>query len=179
MTELLEDVLHFGRAESGRLPFSPDTLDAGSMVHKLVQEVQRGTGADHVFDVQGLDRIGLIDADEQLFRLILSNLLSNAVKYSDAGSTIRVEMERSDETLQMSVADEGIGIPEDQRDRLFDPFYRAENVGTIRGTGLGLAILNEAVALHGGTVAVESTCGVGTTFTVQLPLCQPEAEPPA
>ena len=179
MTELLEDVLHFGRAESGRLPFSPDTLDAGSMVHKLVQEVQRGTGADHVFDVQGLDRIGLIDADEQLFRLILSNLLSNAVKYSDAGSTIRVEMERRDETLQMSVADEGIGIPEDQRDRLFDPFYRAENVGTIRGTGLGLAILNEAVALHGGTVAVESTCGVGTTFTVQLPLCQPEAEPPA
>ena len=179
MTELLEDVLHFGRAESGRLPFNPSTLEIRAIARELLQEVQRGVGSGHVFDVRGLDQAGLVHADDQLFRLILSNLLSNAVKYSDAGSTVRVELERRSGVLRLTVADEGIGIPEDQQDRLFEPFYRAENVGAIRGTGLGLSILNEAVTLHGGTVAVESTCGTGTTFVVQLPLHPPEAAPSA
>jgi PAS domain S-box-containing protein len=170
MTELLEDVLLFGRAESGRLPFRPEPVDLGSVARELLRDVRQGLGADHVFEVEGVEAAGTIEADEQLIRLTLSNLLSNAVKYSDAGSTVTVAFERGEDVVRCAVTDAGIGIPEADQERLFEPFHRAENVGTIGGTGLGLSIVKEAVDLHGGSIAVESACDEGTTFRVAVPV---------
>ena len=75
-----------------------------------------------------------------------------------------------DEMLSLTVRDEGIGIPAPDLDHLFEPFHRAVNVGTISGTGLGLVIAKEAVELHGGTITVESQVGIGTAFTITIPL---------
>jgi signal transduction histidine kinase len=75
-----------------------------------------------------------------------------------------------EDMVVLEVADEGIGIPEDELPHLFESFHRASNVGTIQGTGLGLAIVRNAVDIHGGTIAVRSSAGSGTTFTVRLPV---------
>jgi signal transduction histidine kinase len=96
-------------------------------------------------------------------------LLSNAIKYSPEGSSIQFDLVCEDNTATFRIQDRGIGIPIEDQARLFEPFYRSSNVGTISGTGLGLAIAQRCVELQGGKVVVESEVGVGTTFTVTLP----------
>lgn len=173
MATLLEDVLIFGRVESGRLPFEPVGMDAAGLATELVNDVRQGIGAAHTLQTSGLEGEIALDADPQLLRLILTNLLSNAVKYSAEGSTVRLDMQPSETEVLITVSDEGIGIPSEDLDRLFEPFHRAENVGSANGTGLGLSILKEAIDLHRGTVKVDSTEGEGSTFRVTLPRAVP------
>ena len=107
---------------------------------------------------------------------ILTNLLSNAVKYSPAGSTVSLELSCQDGEAVFQIKDAGIGIPAAEQKQLFEPFYRGSNVGNIPGTGLGLAFVKKLVDLHGGQIAVTSVVGVGTTFTVTLPLSSESCE---
>jgi signal transduction histidine kinase len=107
--------------------------------------------------------------DRKLLRRAVTNLLTNAIKYSPAGSPVDVELACADGQAVIRVSDRGIGIPEDDLRRLFEPFHRAANVGKIQGTGLGLAIARQAVELHSGTINVESQLGRGTTFILTLP----------
>jgi PAS domain S-box-containing protein len=176
MATLLEDVLIFGRVESGQLPFEPIEMDMAGLATELVDDIKQGIGAGHVLQTSGVDQEVALVADPQLLRLILTNLLSNAVKYSPEGSTVRLCVQPTDDVVHITVSDEGIGIPSEDIDRLFEPFHRAENVGATRGTGLGLAILNEAVGVHNGDVKVESAKGKGSTFHVTLPRAHPVAD---
>jgi signal transduction histidine kinase len=108
--------------------------------------------------------------DEKLLRYIIGNLLSYAIKYSPQGSQVKFDLACDQQQAILRIQDEGIGIPVKDRQHLFKSFHRGSNVGTISGTGLGLAIVKSSVDLHGGQIAVESEVGVGTTFTVTLPL---------
>jgi signal transduction histidine kinase len=108
--------------------------------------------------------------DEKLLGHILTNLLSNVIKYSPKGGTVQFDLVCTDFEYVFRITDRGIGIPEEDQQCLFESFSRASNVGTIQGTGLGLAIVKKAVDLHGGTISVQNQVGVGTTFTVTLPL---------
>jgi signal transduction histidine kinase len=97
-------------------------------------------------------------------------VLGNAIKYSLACGTIKFELTVQNLAVMFKIQDSGIGIsPEDQK-QLFQPFHRGENVGGIAGTGLGLAIVKKCVDAHGGEIIVNSEVGIGTTFTVILPL---------
>jgi signal transduction histidine kinase len=108
--------------------------------------------------------------DEKLLRHILSNLISNALKYSPQGRDVNIKLLRMDNSVKIRIQDYGIGIPPEDKKRLFEMFHRAQNVGTIQGTGVGLAIVKRAVDMHGGEIDVESEEGKGTIFTVTLPL---------
>lgn len=108
--------------------------------------------------------------DEKLLRQILINLLLNALKYSDASSTVQFNLSFLDDKAIFQIQDQGIGIPKADQGHLFESFYRASNIGTIQGTGLGLAIVKQCVDLHQGEITVDSLEGMGTTFTVTLPL---------
>lgn len=108
--------------------------------------------------------------DEKLLRQILENLLSNAIKYSSSGSPVEFTLSYLETQVVFQIRDRGIGIPSEDQQRLFETFHRARNVGTIAGTGLGLAIVKKCVDVHQGQIAVESEIGVGTTFTVTLPI---------
>lgn len=108
--------------------------------------------------------------DEKLLRQILTNLLLNALKYSAADSTVQFDLNYLDHKAVFQIHDRGIGIPTADQCHLFESFYRASNIGTIQGTGLGLAIVKQCVDLHQGEITVESVEGMGTTFTVTLPL---------
>ncbi len=171
MSRMLDRVLLLGRADAQMLDFHPSEVDLPALCEKLVAEARlqhpEGT-VDVVTEIAPEVGRGLYD--EKLLRHIFGNLLSNAIKYSPGGGTVRFRVWREPGATLFEVADQGIGIPAEEIGHLFASFHRASNVGAIQGTGLGLAIVKNAAEMHGGTIAVESTLGQGTRFTVRLPL---------
>jgi PAS domain S-box-containing protein len=167
---LLNEVLLLSRADSGQLQCQLAPLDLEQFCRQLVEELQMSVSEKHqlVFSCQGKCNEALLD--ESLLRHILCNLLSNASKYSPDGGIIRLELICQAETAIFRIQDEGIGIPVDDQKRLFQPFARAKNVGAIPGTGLGLTIVKKCVKAHNGQIFVTSEVGIGSTFTVMLPL---------
>jgi signal transduction histidine kinase len=109
-----------------------------------------------------------VGLDRQLCQHILQNLISNAIKYSPIDTTITITLGCDERWVNISVADQGIGIPDSYRDKLFQLFERADNVGNIKGTGLGLSIVKKAIDLHSGSIEVESVENQGTTFNITL-----------
>jgi signal transduction histidine kinase len=173
MTALLNDVLSVEQAEAGKLEFNPEPLDVEEFCCDLVEEIKLGNSTQHGIAFSSPNQSTKACMDKNLLRQILTNLLSNAIKYSPKGSTVKFGLVCQDEKAIFHIKDEGIGIsPEDQQ-RLFESFQRGSNVGKISGTGLGLTIVKKAVDLHGGQIAVKSEVGVGTTFSVAIPLNNP------
>ena len=169
MTNLLNDVLLIGKAEAGKLECKLVLLDLAQFCHTLVEEMQISCNTHTIgFRIQNLCTEAYMD--EKLLRQILGNLLSNAIKYSPQGSTVHFDLICQQEEAIFHIQDEGIGIPAADQAQLFNSFHRASNVGTISGTGLGLAIVKKSVELLAGTIVVNSEVGVGTTFTVTIPL---------
>jgi len=113
----------------------------------------------------------IVNGDRDRLAQVVGNLLSNAIKYSPEGGEVRVFVGERDGHAVFSVTDAGLGIPPEDRERVFDKFFRgAAKTTTVGGTGLGLAVAREIVTTHGGTIDVESTLGHGSTFTFELPL---------
>jgi len=122
--------------------------------------------------VRGDDLPGHVLWDEDRINEVLGNLLSNAFKFTDRGGTVELAVEGLDNEVSITVRDSGAGIPPEQLPHIFEKFYQANNQAqsSSRGTGLGLAIAREIVEAHGGTISVASSQGVGTTFTITLPV---------
>ncbi len=173
MTQLLEDVLLIGKAEAGKLEFNPRPLDLAAFCQQLVADLQLTAGQKYRIKFQQPKHQQLTWVDQKLLRQILSNLLSNAIKYSPRGGKIDLVLQHHPNYVTLQVQDEGIGIPTEAQERLFEEFYRGTNVGTIQGTGLGLATVKRCLDIHQGTITVNSKVNVGTTFTITLPLHPP------
>jgi len=170
MTSLLEDVLVIGRVEAGKMHFSPAPLDLNEFCGGLANEFKRHLSATQRLEFRAEAGCAEVPADAKLLHHIFGNLLSNAIKYSPDGGEIAFSLTCRADVAQIEVADQGIGIPAEDQERLFETFHRAGNVGNISGTGLGLSIVKHAVDLHGGTIGVTSAVGQGTRFTVRLPV---------
>lgn len=168
MTRMLEDILLIGRSDSGMLKFEPHEVELAPLCERIQVAVADSSGARQRIHTRGLDDDATVVADPALLGHILENLLGNALKYSTG--PVQFVVERAQGALRLRVTDEGIGISDEDQARLFETFQRGANVGSIPGTGLGLAIVKRAVDLHGGSVSVESAVGVGTTFSVTLPV---------
>lgn len=173
MTEMLNDVLVIGKAEAGKLEFRPTFFDLVEYCRSLLEEVQLNQSNRCVIYFTSQHKSMSCCMDDKLLGHILSNLLSNAIKYSPNQSTVKFTLACQDEQVVLEIQDRGIGIPEEDLPHLFETFHRARNVGNILGTGLGLAIVKKCVDLHQGKIAVTSQLGVGTVFTVTLPLHNP------
>lgn len=172
MTRLLEDVLIMGKAEAGKLEYHATALNLDEFCMEILEELQlEASNANRLRFVSQGDRTP-VEMDEKLLRHILINLLSNGLKYSPPDTSVHMTLTYEAEQVVFEVQDHGIGIPANDLKRLFESFHRAANVGNIPGTGLGLAIVKKSVQAHGGKITVVSTVGVGTTFTVFLPITQ-------
>lgn len=173
MTELLDGILVIGRAESGKLTCAPTPLDVGRFSRQLIEAFLPTISSKHTFESTIEGDYSDAWADEKLLNHILSNLLSNAVKYSPKGGHVGFSLTREGDEAHFRVSDEGIGIPEDDLERLFESFHRGGNVGHIAGTGLGLAVVKRAIDAHGGEIRIESVAGEGTRIHFSLPLSPP------
>ncbi|MBX3081279.1 MAG: PAS domain S-box protein [Anaerolineae bacterium] len=169
LTEITQDVLHLTRLQAKKAEFNPVKTNLDALCRSIIEEFQTRTDVIHQLVYICPDPDCELLLDKKLMRHLLNNLLSNAIKYSPDGKTVTVNLVCADQHIVLSVRDEGIGIPEADLKRLFEPFHRAANVGGISGTGLGLVIAKESVELHNGTLTVDSQVGVGTTFTISIP----------
>ncbi|MFN6570236.1 hybrid sensor histidine kinase/response regulator [Dendronalium sp. ChiSLP03b] len=171
VAQLLDEVSLIGKADSGKLQFQLSPLDLEAFCRQLVEEAQLTLKDKHLTLIfTSFGELGEAVWDESLLRHILGNLLGNAIKYSLPNGKVIFELVGQENTVIFRIQDWGIGIPENDQKQLFQPFHRAENVGKIPGTGLGLAIAKKCVDAYGGEIAVNSEVGVGTTFSVTLPL---------
>ncbi len=136
----------------------------------LHEEYARARSINVITDRRGDTPV--ICGDPEGLEQLLTNLVSNAIKYSHQGGTVTVRVGGADDRLRIVVSDTGIGIPDAEQERIFEEFYRSDEARklTLDGTGLGLSIVRTIADAHGGTVDVESAVGVGTKFTVTLPL---------
>jgi PAS domain S-box-containing protein len=171
MNNLLNDVLMIERAEAKKMRFEPIDLDLRFFCKTIVEELRLNDSGKHrlVFQSSTTEPIKAC-MDEKLLRQIFTNLITNALKYSPIGSMIKVRLETKEAHALIEVQDEGIGIPPSDQLRLFEPFHRGDNVGTISGNGLGLAIVKQSLDAHGGQISVTSRENHGTVMHVSLPL---------
>jgi PAS domain S-box-containing protein len=176
MRMMLDDVLTLNRMEAQKTQAKRVDCDLVQLVGNAVEEVRLGDRDAHRFEFESPKPSIVVPSDSSLLHHIVSNLLSNAVRYSPAGSSIRAFVVPEAGRVRLVVEDEGIGIPEADRGRIFEPFERGSNVGTVKGTGLGLNIVKRMTELLGGTVAVEDGAHGGCRFTVTLP-CEVSIQP--
>ena len=173
VSNLLDEASLIGKSDSGQLVYQPHILNLENLCSELVQQSQLSaqekqlnlifTSSEHCLEYLG---------DETLLKHIISNLLNNAIKYSLPKGTVRFELIKQEKTVILKFQDQGIGITEADQKQLFQPFHRGENVGIIPGSGLGLTIVKQCVIAHRGEITVNSQVGLGSTFTVTLPIAK-------
>ena len=140
------------------------------MVRETVRSLDSMASEAQVTVATELENVS-VNGIEQLLSGVVYNLADNAIKYNHPGGTVTIRLRERGEQAILQVADSGVGIPEESRERIFERFYRVDKSRSkaVGGTGLGLSIVKHAVMIHRGTIHVDSTLGKGTTITVTLP----------
>jgi signal transduction histidine kinase len=177
MAVLVDDFLRVSRFELGTFQAEYKTTSLTELFEEIVAEqaprvMQKKLDVKTFFD----ESVDTIVTDPNLLRMIVTNLYSNATKYTRESGTIHLGFGRKDDTLVITVADNGMGIPADDQDQIFSKLFRAANAvrNVPDGTGLGLYIVREAVSVLKGQISFTTTENIGTTFEVILPLELPE-----
>ena len=168
MQDLLNDFLTLMRSEAAEQDFKPVPVDLTGLCSKLIDSLRLSSERHTLCYTTDCTRI-VVMGDEKLLRQAIANLLTNAIKYSPAGSEVNLFVKHTDK-IEIRVVDQGIGIPLNDQTQLFDPFYRASNVGETSGTGLGLPIAKQAMELHGGTLELARSDSSGSEFLITLPI---------
>jgi two-component system sensor histidine kinase ResE len=176
MGELVNQILQLSRLESGQSELDVSVFEVAGLFERLRRQfLPLASQAQVELDFSAAPDLTL-RADQELLMQAIGNLVSNGLRHTPAGGAINVRAVRAAGPLgaplvRMMVTDSGVGIPEEQLDRIFERFYRGGTTPAAgRRFGLGLAIVAEIVARHGGVIAVESAIGQGTTFTIDLPV---------
>jgi signal transduction histidine kinase len=168
LLQMLDDMMMVAQIESGRLEYTPGLLDVSGYLESIVEEFRLISGETHRFTYNSKVQ-AILEIDQKLFRQISTNLISNAVKYSTPGSEVTITLAEGKNKLELTVQDQGIGIPEEDLVHLFEPFHRGSNASKVKGTGLGLTNVKQAVEIHKGSIKVQSEVNKGTRFTVNFP----------
>jgi signal transduction histidine kinase len=169
MRDLLDNVLFLGRADSQLMQFSPKNVNLSKLCRDIVEEIHLSASQKREIDFKIEHCESYVVLDETLVRHILYNLLSNAIKYSKDDRKVIFRLNNDCEKTDFVVQDFGIGIPEEEQNKIFEAFHRARNVGTISGTGIGMTIVLRSLELLGGRIEFTSRLNVGTTFKVTIP----------
>lgn len=169
---LVNDILDIEKIESGKMRFDMKPLELASLIEQAL-EVNRAYGDqfDVAFKLEQPPYAVTVNADAGRLMQVMANLLSNAAKFSPVGGTVNVSIQCSEQNVRLSVADHGLGIPEEFRGKIFQKFSQADSSDTRKkgGTGLGLNITKAIVEQMGGRIGFESEVAVGTTFFIDLP----------
>ena len=173
LLNLINDILDLAKVEAGRMELQPSTFELPTLLENAASMVrERATRQGIGLKVETDRSVGAIEGDERKVKQILFNLLSNAAKFTPTGGTVTLAARADNDQVVISVRDTGIGISVEDQEKVFEEFYQVGASRTQEGTGLGLALTRRLVELHNGHISLESEPGVGSTFTVTLPLHQ-------
>ncbi|NTV62524.1 MAG: hypothetical protein HGA65_03165, partial [Oscillochloris sp.] len=172
LNQMIDALLDLSRIQEGRLTIQPSLCDLVALLRRVVDAVQSTVPSSHQIHLEVPIRTITLMGDALRLEQVFFNLLGNAVKYSPDGGQITIWVESVGQVVQIHIRDHGIGIPTDALPFLFTRFYRAPNAipQATSSLGVGLYIVRELIHAHGGSIAVDSIEGQGSTFTVQLPL---------
>jgi len=176
MISLINDLLNLTRIEEGRYLYKPSLVQLEDVVESIVkwyQEEAKRRGIALIYKCVGKDFPKVL-ADEEKIRLAAQNLIDNALRYTREGGKVTVFLKHDTENIEISVQDTGIGVPDEQKQRIFERFFRAENARKVdtQGSGLGLYLAKNIVEAHGGKIWFESQENKGATFTFSIPITQ-------
>lgn len=171
LTRLIDDLLALSQIESQAVPLKLSVVELKPLVESVAASLQPGIGQRRLSVTVDMPHGLLARADPDRLRQVLANLLDNAVKYNKDGGTVRIVAARHDGWIKVTVADSGVGIPEQDLPRIFERFYRVDKARSreLGGTGLGLSIVKHIVEAHGGSVSVESEPDRGSRFFFTVP----------
>jgi PAS domain S-box-containing protein len=176
---LIGDLLFVAQMDAGQLVLEPTQVDLRALAAECLESVRPRAMQAGVEVVLEGDAVAGLQGDPSRLTQLLDNLVSNAIKFSSEGGQVAVRTISENGNVVLEVADHGIGIPAEQQQHLFQRFFRGSNAAerAIQGTGIGLSIVKAIVDAHGGSIAVESREGQGTTFRVAFPLRLPPVAP--
>ncbi|MAG37435.1 MAG: hypothetical protein CL878_14465 [Dehalococcoidia bacterium] len=172
LREVIDNLLDLQRLEASRETYALAPVDLALVVERTVR-VYQGAARRHTLETEVPEGLPLVRADAPKLQQVLANLVSNAIKYSPEGGEIRIAACAEDGDLHVTVSDQGLGIPAEALERVFERFYRVPETAhqQVHGTGLGLALVREVIVAHEGEVWAESAgVGLGSTFHLTLPL---------
>ncbi|KMK95635.1 cell wall metabolism sensor histidine kinase WalK [Rossellomorea marisflavi] len=171
MIRLVNDLLQLSKMDSKDYRFNRDWMDFIGFFHKIIDRFEMSKNQDVRFVRILPDQAMFVEIDQDKITQVLDNIISNALKYSPEGGTITFIVEEKNGFIEISISDQGLGIPKDNLGKIFERFYRVDKARTrqMGGTGLGLAIAKEMITAHGGDIWADSVEGKGTTITFTLP----------
>jgi signal transduction histidine kinase len=170
LNNLLDNIMIIQKYTAGTLVFDPIPQNLEELCREAVEAVSGVVYQKTNFSLQVDGTLPAVSYDEKLLMLALVDVLMNAVEYSAEGTPVEVTLVISGDQALIRVKDQGIGIPADEQNRVFELFYRASNVQSYNGHGLGLAVAQRIIDLHQGSVSIDSAPGQGTTITIGLPV---------
>ncbi|MCI5679761.1 MAG: ATP-binding protein, partial [Bacteroidales bacterium] len=178
MTAIINDLLTLVKLDQKEIPLNFQETDLNHMMEDIIKRLQPLADAKGVSLQLETQKEVHADADEMKLSLAISNLVDNAVKYTPEEGTVKVSLDADHQNVFISVADTGIGIPEDEVNRIFERFYRVDKTRDREtgGTGLGLSITHSTIMMHKGSIKVNSKEEEGTTILVRIPLKQSAAQ---
>jgi len=178
LTQLVQQIIELSRLQGDEPLEAPVAVDVDAVISAAIDAVEVDAHGKGITVVTGGTKDLHVFGNEEQVAAAVGNLVSNAVAYSDPGSSVSVTARAESGAVEISVVDQGIGIPQDELDRIFERFYRVDPARhrSTGGTGLGLSIVKHVAATHGGEVRVWSVEGHGSTFTLSLPQHQPAVD---
>jgi PAS domain S-box-containing protein len=173
LVNLVNEILDLARIETGKLSITYDVVHPSFIIEESIRLIQPSATKRNIqiINEARFNEHDYVYTDPTRFRQILLNLLDNAVKYNRENGTVIVTSKRENGEIYIHIKDTGIGIPEDQYEKIFEPFYRIKGTG-VEGTGIGLAFAKQLIQLIGGTIGVKSELGVGSDFWVCFPVAE-------
>jgi len=171
LNRLVQQIIELSRLQADDPLETPTAISVDDVIAVAVDTSAIDAGNKNIDVVAGGTKGLKVHGNEEQVTAAVANLVANAVSYSESGSTVLVSTKADDHNVSVSVVDQGIGIPNDEIDRIFERFYRVDPARhrSTGGTGLGLSIVKHVAASHGGDVNVWSVEGQGSTFTLTLP----------
>ena len=169
MALLMDDTLEIGRLTSGRSNMEFEILNLNAIIKDIIKITEISDNNQHKITLTENYSENSIKSDSKMIYQIFVNLLSNACKYSPENSEVRIDIIRNNSDIQIDIKDNGIGIPENDLKYIFEPFFRASNVGFTQGTGLGMSIVKNSIDAIKAEIKVNSYPEAGSTFSVFLP----------
>lgn len=173
LLDFVTSILDLGRIEANAIQLQLTSRDLNTLIQECVERLRPLAEAKNIELRLELETLFSLKMDVGLIRQVIGNLIENAIKYSPKGTAVLISTEESEDGfVLLQVADQGRGIPAEETDYIFSKFYRSKDVKSspIKGSGLGLYLAKYFIELHGGAISVESEVGIGSTFSVRLPM---------
>lgn len=176
MRDLMENVLLIGKFDAQEISLNLKNVNLNEFINQVIEEFKLTIAEKRIFNQNILVPENTnVKLDPSIMKQVLFNLLNNAIKYSLDTKPIDIELKHDNKNIYFSIKDYGVGIPEDEQEKIFDLFYRSSNVSFISGSGLGLTIVKKFLDIHNGKISLTSKVGEGSTFVISIPFIPQDA----